>query len=641
MTGLLLDTNLDVRQQDFADTIHNSGEHLLNLINEILDFSKLEAREMQLEILDFDIESSIEEIADILAKPAHSKGIEIAIFIRPDTPKYLQGDISRLRQILLNLTNNAIKFTEQGEVIIEVGLESELENSVVLRFAVIDTGIGIPESSQSKLFQPFIQVDASTTRQYGGTGLGLAICKQLVELMGGKIYLESEVGIGSTFWFTVPFQKQINKSSEHHSLRIESLQGLKVLVVDDSITNCNILYHQLKSWGMEVDILIQSTDVIPCLHRAIEMGQPYQVALLDMQMPELDGEQLGIQIKSSKILKDMHLTMLTSLDHSGAASRMLEIGFADYLCKPVRKARLLNSLVDTIEGIKGGQELTRKNLKIKEIRPASKLRILLAEDSPINQKVAVNQLHSLGFKVDVVANGQEALDLLESIPYDIILMDCQMPIIDGYSASRQIRDREAAPNYKLPKVIIIAMTANAMREDRDRCLDSGMDDFLSKPVRKEDLAKKLDYWNQILADSDDLNPVPNIEILLPSSDVSEVDDILSDPVVEIDWQYLDEMCSGNNEFKQELLHAYSTSMPEHLEALAIAISTQEYADIEHEAHFIKGSSSAIGISGVARLANILEESGKNKNLPENITSLLGKITKDIEQIKNIAQEIGT
>ena len=642
MTGLLLETNLDVQQRDFADTIHNSGEHLLNLINEILDFSKLEAHEMQLETLDFDIESSIEEIADILAKPAHSKGIEIATFFHPNTPKYLQGDISRLRQILLNLTNNAIKFTEQGEVIIEVNLESELENSVVLRFAVIDTGIGIPESSQSKLFQPFIQVDASTTRQYGGTGLGLAICKQLVELMGGEIHLESEEGKGSTFWFTVPFQKQINKSHKNHSLGIEHLQGLKVLVVDDSITNCNILYHQLKSWGMVVDVLIQSTEVIPCLLRAIEMGQPYQVALLDMQMPELDGEQLGIQIKSSKILKDMHLIMLTSLDQSGAARRMLEIGFADYLCKPVRKARLLNSLVDTIAGTPKEQTILKENLKTKEIRPASKLRILLAEDSPINQKVAVNQLHSLGFKVDVVANGQEALDLLEKVPYDIILMDCQMPILDGYNASRQIRDREAAPNYKFPKLIIIAMTANAMQEDRDRCLDSGMDDFLSKPVRKEDLARKLDYWNQIISEKDDVNFVPNIEILLPKSYASNnVDDILNDSEVEIDWQYLDEMCSGNNEFKQELLQAYSISMPEHVEALEIAISTKEYINIEHEAHFIKGSSSAIGITGVAKLASLLEENGKNKKMSENTTILLKKVSKDIEQIKNLAHEIGT
>ena len=642
MTGLLLETNLDVQQRDFADTIHNSGEHLLNLINEILDFSKLEAHEMQLETLDFDIESSIEEIADILAKPAHSKGIEIATFFHPNTPKYLQGDISRLRQILLNLTNNAIKFTEQGEVIIEVNLESELENSVVLRFAVIDTGIGIPESSQSKLFQPFIQVDASTTRQYGGTGLGLAICKQLVELMGGEIHLESEEGKGSTFWFTVPFQKQINKSHKNHSLGIEHLQGLKVLVVDDSITNCNILYHQLKSWGMVVDVLIQSTEVIPCLLRAIEMGQPYQVALLDMQMPELDGEQLGIQIKSSKILKDMHLIMLTSLDQSGAARRMLEIGFADYLCKPVRKARLLNSLVDTIAGTPKEQTILKENLKTKEIRPASKLRILLAEDSPINQKVAVNQLHSLGFKVDVVANGQEALDLLEKVPYDIILMDCQMPILDGYNASRQIRDREAAPNYKFPKLIIIAMTANAMQKDRDRCLDSGMDDFLSKPVRKEDLARKLDYWNQIISEKDDVNFVPNIEILLPKSYASNnVDDILNDSEVEIDWQYLDEMCSGNNEFKQELLQAYSISMPEHVEALEIAISTKEYINIEHEAHFIKGSSSAIGITGVAKLASLLEENGKNKKMSENTTILLKKVSKDIEQIKNLAHEIGT
>ncbi|CAN1210003.1 histidine kinase [Tumidithrix helvetica PCC 7403] len=640
MTGLLLDTELDALQQDFANTIHNSGEHLLTLINEILDFSKLEAGEMQLEVLDFEIESSIEEIADILAKPAQSKGLELATFIHPDVPKFLQGDISRLRQILLNLTNNAIKFTVQGEVTIEVALEHENDTSVVLIFSIVDSGIGIPLAAQSKLFQPFIQVDASTTRQYGGTGLGLAICKQLVELMGGSIYLESEENKGSTFWFTVPFQKQSN--IQLHHLGVESLIGLKILVVDDSITNCNILYHQLKSWGIKVDTLIQSTEAIPALNHAVEIGQPYQIALLDMQMPEMDGEQLGIQIKNSPTIQNTHLIMLTSLDQSGAASRMLEIGFAEYLCKPVRKLRLLNSLVNTIAGIQPKQKLTTKETSEMGIRTLSKLKILIAEDSPVNQKVVLNQLHNLGYKADVVANGQEILDLLEKISYDIILMDCQMPILDGFSASRKIRDREALPNHSGSRTIVIALTANAMKEDRDRCLASGMDDYLSKPIRKEDLGIKLAYWGEILTQSGQtvaLLNSPNGSSRSEVERVAEVDEpteVNSDTnELEIDWQYLDDMCSGNEEFKQELLKAFLGSLPEHLAALKTAIAQTQYIEIEREAHFIKGTSAAIGIKGIAKLAAMLEEMGKTRQLAENAVTLFEGITHGVEQIENL------
>jgi len=635
MTGLLLDTSLDLQQQDFVNTIHNSGEHLLNLINEILDFSKLEAREMQLEDLDFEIESSVEEIADILAGSAQGKGLELATFIHPDVPQHLRGDISRLRQVLLNLTNNAIKFTPQGEVTIEVAVANQNETSVNLMFSVIDTGIGIPLSSQSKLFQPFIQVDASTTRQYGGTGLGLAICKQLVDLMGGNIYLESEEGKGSTFWFIISFQKQSDRLIPQIS--VENLKGLKTLVVGDSPTNCNILYHQLKSWGMQVDTLIQSTETIDSLNHAIEIGKPYDFALLDMQMPDLDGEQLGIQIKSSPTLKHTHLIMLTSLDQSGVASRMLEIGFADYLCKPVRKMRLLNSLINTIADEKPKQTLLQNELIAAETLSPSKLKILLAEDSLVNQKVTINQLHNLGYKVDVVANGQEALDLLNRISYDIILMDCQMPILDGYNATRQIRDRESHQN-PMKKTIIIALTANAMKSDRDRCLASGMDDFLSKPVRKGDLAKKLAYWHQIHETQYLETTATNTEVssiaIEPSDDESTNN--LKDIKLEIDEKYLDETCDGDLDFKQYLLESYVSSLSRHIELLAIAISLQAYTDIQLEAHFIRGSSAALGIVGVANLAKILEKSGKSGMLPENATIILESIIEGVEQVRKLS-----
>ena len=515
MTGLLLDTNLNTIQKDFINTIYNSGEHLINLINEILDFSKLEAREMKLEVLDFDLEASIEEIADILAVSANSKGLELAIFIHPNVPKYLQGDISRLRQVLLNLTNNAIKFTNEGDVKIEVALENEENNSVTLRFDVIDSGIGISLEKQAQLFQPFTQADASITRQYGGTGLGLVICKQLIQLMGGDIYLESEKNKGSTFWFTLPFQKQ-SKTFSHH-FRCEHLRGLKVLVVDDNITNCNILYHQLKAWQIHVDTLIQPTKAIDCLTHAIEIGSPYDVALLDMEMPDLDGEKLGIQIKNSPILKNINLIMLTSLEQSGVASGMLQVGFIDYICKPLHKISLLNSLLKTVNNLENKEELTEINLvkhggensavsdipekdKSQTFIPSSQVKILVAEDSLVNQKVVMYQLGGLGYKkIDMVANGQEAVELTEKTSYDIVLMDCQMPILDGYVASRKIRDREANQNHTSPPTIIIALTANARTEDSDRCLAAGMNDFLSKPLRKEDLEMKLNYWLQVVS----------------------------------------------------------------------------------------------------------------------------------------------
>jgi PAS domain S-box-containing protein len=644
MTGLLLDTKLDAQQQDFASVIRSSGDHLLNLINEILDFSKLEAGEMLLEILDFDLETSIEEIAEILATVAQTKGLELITFIHPNVPKYLQGDVGRLRQVLLNLVNNAIKFTPKGEVTIEVRLLSEDAVNATIRFAVIDTGIGIPATAQSWLFKPFTQVDASTTRNYGGTGLGLAICKQIVELMGGEIYVESEENRGSTFWFDLQFEKQSNCPA--NSIGIDALQGLRVLVVDDSTTNCRILDRQLSSWEMRVDTVERSIDAMSYLNRAIEIGDPYQLALLDMQMPDLDGESLGKQIKGSPTLQNTNLIMLTSLDQNDAAKRMLEIGFAYYLRKPVRKLRLLNCIIDAITGTRQYLNLNqgKQDLKKTEPIPPSKLKILLAEDSQVNQKVATNQLNNLGYHPNVAANGKEVLELLAHIPYDIILMDCQMPVLDGYETSRRIRALEAEAKDRASKVIIIALTANAMKEDRDRCLASGMDDYLSKPIRKEDLEIKLSYWCEVIAQSEQkvlVNTSSNgdstndVEEIADADRISEVN--LDGGDLEIDWNYLDEMSSGNEAFKHELLRAFVGSLPEHLDALRAAIAQSLYVEVEREAHFIKGTSAAIGITGIAKLAAQLEDRSKNRQLPENATALLKKITDGMEQIQSLVQ----
>jgi PAS domain S-box-containing protein len=639
MTGLLLDTELNDQQQDFAQIIRSSGDHLLNLINEILDFSKLESGEMMLEVLDFDLEASIEEVAEILAPAAHAKGIELITFIHANVPKSLQGDIGRLRQVLLNLINNAIKFTAKGEVTIEVSLLAEDAIATSLRFAIIDTGIGIPTTAQSKLFQPFTQVDASTTRRYGGTGLGLAICDQIVSLMGSKIHLKSQENFGSTFWFDLQLEKQTH--SQIDILTVEAIKGMRVLVVDDSVTNCRILDHQLSAWEMRVDTLVNSLDAISYLNLAIENGDPYQLALLDMQMPDLDGECLGKQIKDSPTLKDTHLIMLTSLDQNGAAQRMLEIGFAYYLRKPVRKLRLLNCIIDSITGIRPKPALIPipQDLERKKPNGHSKLKILLAEDSLVNQKVAVSQLKNMGYKVDVAANGKEALELLAQIPYEIIFLDCQMPILDGFETCRRIRALEEASHVS-SKIVIIALTANAMKEDRDRCLASGMDDYLSKPIRKEDLGIKLAYWEEMLAlrssnAAISLEPIPNSHAIV--HEITDTIESSNQSDLEIDWQYLDEMSSGNQEFKQELLQAFLDSLPPHIEGLKQAIAKLNYKQLEHEAHFLKGSSAALGIKGMSKSAAVLEEMGKSQHLLENATILFDTILNGIEQIDRIVR----
>lgn len=639
MTGLLLDTKLDERQRDFANTIRSSGDHLLNLINEILDFSKLEAGEMRLENLDFDLDISIEEITEILAPSACLKGIELASFIHPDVPKCLRGDVSRLRQVLLNLTNNAIKFTAKGEVTIEVTLHCEAESEASLKFAIADTGIGIPLAAQANLFQPFTQVDASTTRKYGGTGLGLAICKQIVELMGGEINLISTENQGSIFWFIVPFQKQTD--CHRYNKGAEVLEDLRVLVVDDSITNCNILYYQLRDFGMRVDTLQTPNLALASLEAAHLAGDPYKIAILDMQMPEIDGEQLGFQIKSSPELVSTHLVMLTSLDRGGDATRMLEIGFADYLSKPVRKHRLLNCLVEIISGIKpklafeGGDYPSCVLPPILPNDLPTNLKILIAEDSLVNQKVAVNQLQSLGYQPDIAANGQEVLDLFAQIHYDIILMDCQMPILDGYSTSLQIRDLEAVEGYSKPRVTIIALTANAMQEDRDRCLAAGMDDYLSKPVLKENLAAILSKWSQVIYQNFYLENAKKTDRDNSSKTFATSLNLETIDELEIDWNYLSEITNNDANFKRYLLEIYATSLPERLQSLQQAMKQSAYNEIEQEAHFIKGSSTAVGINGIAKLASILEESSKQKYLPNNADLLFEKMMHGVQKIEGL------
>jgi PAS domain S-box-containing protein len=505
MTGLLLETDLNDEQREYTAIIGKSGENLLTLINEILDFSKIEAGRMDLELLDFDLRVTLEDTAEMLAFRADDAGLELICRIDPTVPSYLNGDPGRLRQIITNLVGNAIKFTKNGEVVISASLQADLDGYATILFEIHDTGIGIPASRCAAVFEPFTQADGSTTRKYGGTGLGLAICKQLSHLMGGEIGVTSEEGRGSTFWFTCRFKKQTlteikerTESTPHPHAHID-LTAARILVVDDNATNRTLLTTLLDQWGCRNEIAADGRQALELLIAATEAGTPFRIALLDQEMPGMDGSELGRRIKYDPRLAATLLIMVTSLARRGDVAALKQIGFVGYLSKPVRQLQLRDCLKLVL-----AQDLETKNNstqpKEQDIvtrhtiaeSAARKTRILLAEDNAINQKVAQHMLKTLGYKADIVADGREAVRALELINYDLVLMDCQMPELDGFEATAIIRDEASRVyNHDVP---IIALTANALQEDRERCLKAGMNDYLSKPVKKNELGDMIEKW---------------------------------------------------------------------------------------------------------------------------------------------------
>ena len=492
MTGLLLESDLTADQSECAETVRSSADSLLSIINDILDFSKIEAGHMDLEILDFDLRTTVEDVTDTLAIRAHDKGLELSCLIYPDVPALVCGDPGRLRQILINLTGNAIKFTEQGEVFLRVTLEQESDRQTTVRFSVTDTGIGIPEGQERLLFESFSQGDSSITRKYGGTGLGLAISKQLAELMGGRMGVESEPGKGSTFWFTAVLDKQ-PEDRKREVVIPEDIRGQRILVVDDHATNRLVLRELLRSWDCRFAEAEGGEQALDMLHQALAEADPFRIAVVDMQMPVMDGATLGRKIKADPDLRLTLLIMLTSVGKRGDAAHLKEIGFSAYLNKPVKKSHLYDCLV-TVMGIPSSLDkersipiITRHGLEEAKKR---RVRILVAEDNVVNQKVALRILEKLGYRADAVANGQEAVTALEKIPYDLVLMDVQMPEMDGFEATEVIRDPASrVRNHDIP---VIAMTAHAMKGDRERCLEAGMDDYVSKPVTALALNKTLE-----------------------------------------------------------------------------------------------------------------------------------------------------
>ena len=631
MTGLLLDTHMTPEQRDYTNTVRRSSEALLTIINDILDFSKIEAGQLKLEAIDFDLRTTVEEALDLFAERAERKGLELGCLLHAEVPTALRGDPGRLGQILLNLIGNALKFTQQGEVMIYVTRGEETADRVLIEFAVTDTGIGIASEAQALLFKPFSQADTSTTRKFGGTGLGLAICKQLVEQMGGEIGVESVPGQGSTFRFTVWLTKQPEQAHASPMPR-GSLQGRRLCIVDDNATNRRILEQYASQWGLQSAAASDGCQALALLKDAVTRGEPFDLAILDLQMPGMDGLELGHTIKADPVLAATRLVLLTSIGLRGQAEKAKQAGIAAYLTKPAHRSQLydcLTMIVDmpaksAADSLEGGASsrpndvlVTRHTLK--EAAAATRARILVAEDNIVNQKVAVCQLEKLGYRADVVANGLEAVEAVARVRYALVLMDCQMPEMDGMESAAMIRKREGEQaSRRLP---IIAMTANAMQGDREKCLDAGMDDYLAKPVKMEHLKATLARW--IPGQS-----IPDKQKEPMSSEKREpVDDCL-DSVVLADLRQLDMSCG----LLSSVITQFLEDVPNLLATLQDALQQGDAGALARVAHKLNGASGTLGVRRMRQLCVDLQALGKAKNLTQ-AGDLLAQLVNEFELVR--------
>jgi two-component system sensor histidine kinase/response regulator len=628
MTGLLLETDLSSRQSKYAETIQSSAEALLTIIDDILDFSKIEAGLLRFETIDFELRDAVEAPVELLAERAQTKGLELASLVYHDVPTALRGDPGRLRQVLTNLIGNAVKFTDRGEVVVSVTKVSETTSDATLRFEIQDTGIGISTEDQRRLFHAFTQADGSTTRTYGGTGLGLAISKQLVRLMGGEIGIESAPDHGSTFWFTGKFEKQLTGATTARE-PAGNLSGARVLIVDDNAANRNTLKHQTSSWGIIAAEAESGKRALELLRAGVTQGDPYDIAVLDLMMPDMNGFQLAEAIKSDPTIASVALVLLQSFGKRERDERARQVLIAAYLPKPARQSQLHDCLTAVMarsvssEPVAPSRFVTRPSLLESEIQDKNKtfsnVRILVAEDDEVNQNVALGQLYNLGYRAEAVANGRELLKALENDHVDLILMDCQMPEIDGFAATAEIRRREGSARH----TTIIAMTANALDSDHELCLAAGMDDYLSKPVKSDLLRGKLERWTR--PEGKELSGAGLNEGKVPAEDTR---------VSVIDLSQLASLRAirqpGHADLFTELIDLFLQGTESRLNVLHEAHLRNGADEIRQVAHLLKGSSANIGAS---RMVALCQELGGKDRANDDTGALLARLGQEFELVR--------
>jgi len=607
MTELTLGTDITPTQREYLTMVQSSADALLLVINDILDFSKIEAGKLELNESVFNLRDTLADSVKALALRAHQKGLELNCHVLTDVPDALFGDAGRLRQIMVNLLGNAIKFTAAGEIVVRAALETTSDQTVRLHFSVIDSGIGIPADKQDLIFQAFSQADGSTTRQYGGTGLGLTISSRLVELMGGTIWVESELGHGSTFHFTANFELERNGITKTPSWDRLELKDLRVLVVDDNATNRLILKETLESWRMTPTLVSSGKVVLDTMLRAHEVGSPYALVLLDCHMPELDGFGVALAIKEHPELRNASIMMLTSGAQSSDIARCRDLRISAHLIKPLRQSELLDTILSVLST--GDVVATGKPLEENPAFPlpaGPRLKILVAEDNVINQKVAVGILEKLGHRVVLADNGLNAVSLWESESFDLVLMDVQMPEMSGFEATAVIRKREKKTGEHIP---IIAMTAHAMKGDRERCLEAGMDDYIPKPIQARQLQEVV---SAIMGAGVESTPVFDGEDFA-------LERIESVGVLDLETALA--RLDGDRELLDQAAEIFLAQYPSLIENIRLAITNRDARSLEYACHNLRGSVEHFGAAAACELALTLELIGKAGNLPKDMTAM--------------------
>jgi signal transduction histidine kinase/DNA-binding response OmpR family regulator/HPt (histidine-containing phosphotransfer) domain-containing protein len=630
MTGLLVDTELTPEQRSYAEVIRSSGEALMAIIDDILDFSKIEAGRLELERRPFDLRGCVESALELVAASASGKGLNLACLFDQGLPSAIVGDATRLRQILINLLNNAIKFTDAGEVVLSVdgkALESgeeEVGRSHRLHFAVRDSGIGIPKDRQSRLFASFSQVDASTTRRYGGTGLGLAISKRLCELMGGTIWVESQVSEGSTFHFTIQTEQAPRLAPADQQGPPPQLHGRRVLIVDDNATNRRILVRQAESWGM----LARDTGSPAQALEWIRRGDPFDLAILDMEMPEMDGVALAEEIGRYRDARALPLLLLTSLgSREGVRGR---VEFAASLTKPIKPSQLYDTLMNVLGATPAGvQAAASREEPVERLAERVPLRILVAEDNVVNQQLALLVLQKLGYQAEVTANGLEALQALEREPYDVVLMDVQMPTMDGLEATRRIHQRW--PEGRRPH--IIAATASAMPEEREACLAAGMDDYLSKPIRVDELAAALRRCRPHIAPQPPALASGSAEVAqVPPEREPQGQPAIAGVLHPLGLERLMETIGGDRSLLTALVDTFLSDAPRLVEAARRGFEHGQTDEIRRAAHTLKSNGATFGATSFSELSRQLEALARSGIL-EGSDELIARIDAEYERVR--------